>query len=105
MTHVTGSFNYLDDSTESTLFRNGKVYLRRDTDGNDRGMHGLNNVKKSMAVWNARNRQGAERPTLHGMGFELLSEALAEATLDFFDQDQVVKHYYCLLYTSPSPRD
>jgi hypothetical protein len=94
MAHVTGSFNYLDDSTESTLFRNGKVYLRRDTDGNDRGMHGLNNVRKSMPVWNARNRQGDERPTLHGMGFELLSEAVAEATLDFFDQDQVVKHYY-----------
>ena len=35
---VTGSFNYLDESTESSLYRNGQVYLRRDTDGNDRGI-------------------------------------------------------------------
>ncbi|MDJ0927897.1 MAG: CmcJ/NvfI family oxidoreductase [Gammaproteobacteria bacterium] len=92
--HVTGTFNYLDESIESSLYRNGKVYLRRDTDGNDRGMHGLKNVKKSMPVCNARNRQADERPTLHGMGFELLHEPLAEPDLDFFAHDQVVRHYY-----------
>ena len=91
---VPGSFNYLDDSTESSLYRNGKVYLRRDTDGNDRGMHGLNNVKKSMPVCNARHRQADERPTLHSMGFELLGETAAHPQLDFFDHDQVIQHYY-----------
>jgi hypothetical protein len=91
---VTGSFNYLDESTESSLYRNGQVYLRRDTDGNDRGMHGLNNVRQSMPVGNARQLQADERPTLHGMGFELVHEALAKPDLDFFDHSQVVSHYY-----------
>ena len=57
---VQGQFNYLDDSTESSLYRNGKVYLRRDTDGNDSGMHGVKNVAKSMPVFNARHRQADE---------------------------------------------
>jgi hypothetical protein len=92
MEHVIGSFNYLDDSIESSLYRNGKVYLRRDTDGNDRGMHGLKNVRQSVPVFNARQRD--EKPTLHAMGFELLHEALAEPKLDFFDHEQVVSHYY-----------
>jgi len=92
MNHVTATFNYLDDSIESSLYRNGKVYLRRDTDGNDRGMHGLKNVKKSMPVGNARQRD--ERPTLHGLGFELLRAPLAEPKLDFFNHEQVVRHYY-----------
>jgi hypothetical protein len=91
---VTGSFNYLDDSTESSLYRNGKVYLRRDTDGNDRGMHGLNNVRQSMSVCNARQCEADERPTLHGMGFELLQEGIAQPEPDFFDHEQVIKHYY-----------
>ena len=91
---VTGAFNYLDETIESSLYRNGKVYLRRDTDGNDRGMHGLKNVKQSMPVCNARQRQADKRPTLHGMGFELLHEAVTNQKIDFFDHDQVVKHYY-----------
>ena len=87
-------FNYLDASTESSLYRNGKVYLRRDTDGNDRGMHGLNNVKKTMPVGNARALSADEKPTLHGMGFELLDEGGADSPLDFFDHDAVVQHFY-----------
>ena len=47
-----------------------------------------------MPVCNARNRQADERPTLHGMGFELMDEAIARPSLDFFDHDQVVRHYY-----------
>ena len=91
---VTGSFNYLDDSTESSLYRNGKVYLRRDTDGNDRGMHGLNNVRQSMPVVDARQLDADARPTLHGMGFELLQAPVPEPELDFFDHNQVIQNYY-----------
>jgi len=91
---VTGSFNYLDEATESSLYRNGQVYLRRDTDGNDRGMHGLNNVRQDMSVGNARTLPADEQPTLYGMGFELLNVPVANPALDFFDHEQVVTHYY-----------
>ena len=31
----TGSLNYLDGTVQHSLYRNGKVLIRRDSDGND----------------------------------------------------------------------
>lgn len=34
--HRLGLFNYLDESAEPSLYRNGKVLIRRGSDGRDR---------------------------------------------------------------------
>ena len=47
----TGRFNYLDRSTQPSLFRNGKVYTKRDTDGSDSGVVGVERDAHLRATW------------------------------------------------------
>lgn len=89
-----GLFNYLDESAEPSLYRNGKVLLRRDPDGSDSGMQGVDREKHEMTVSNGRTLLGDQRRTIATNGFELLTQPLARAGLDFFDQQQVVRGYY-----------
>ncbi len=89
-----GFFSYLDDSTTSSLYRNGKVRMRSDTDGSDSTMPGVNREKHEMTVHNGRNLLGDQRCTLAANGFEILTRPLASAGLDFFDHQQVVGNYY-----------
>ena len=76
---MKGIFHYLHSAAETSLFRNGKVYARRDEDGNDAGFGGCDREAVKVTVKNAR-----------------LLSATDEKTCDLNG---------CLLYTSPSPRD
>jgi hypothetical protein len=89
-----GLINYLDENAEPSLYRNGKVLLRRDTDGSDSGMKGVDREKREMNISDGRNLSGDQHCTVATNGFELLTRPLEQEDLDFFDQQQVVGDYY-----------
>ena len=96
ITDVTNSglFNYLGETVRPSLYRNGEVLTRRDGDGNDFGTAGLVLEGKELVVYNARGLSDNERKTWRANGFELLNAPLDEETINFFDHDEVVRHYY-----------
>ncbi len=93
-TQQAGSFRYMTPSTESSLFRNGKVLTRRDLDGSDSGSEGIDLESREMAIVDARMLAPDERPTLAANGFELLDRPTARPDLDFLDHEAVVRSYY-----------
>ncbi len=90
----TGEFTYLASSVESSLYGNGKVFMRRDSDGNDSPWEGTDLEKRRMPVHDARGLAGPERRTLDANGFELVERPMAPPEIDFFDHDQIVRRYY-----------
>lgn len=91
---TSGLFEYLQDSTESSLYRNGKVLTRRDADGSDAGTEGVNRRRMEMKVHDARQLTGAARHTLARNGYELLTQSHSIEGIDFFNHQDVVKRYY-----------
>jgi hypothetical protein len=89
-----GAFNYLDETAESSLFRNGKVFTRRDADGSDAKYIGVNTRSYTLDVRNARKLSGVTKNTCEANGFELLDAPLEHSSLDFLDHQQVVGRYY-----------
>lgn len=85
-----GSFMYLTEATEQSLFRNGKVLTRRDSDGSDVGWQGVDLEPRQMQVHDARRVDH----TLARNGFELLERPLTDPALDFLNHDQVIHNYY-----------
>ena len=90
----TGAFTYLATSVESSLYGNGKVFMRRDSDGNDSPWEGTDLEKRQMPVHDGRRREGAQRLTLDANGFELIECPIGRPDVDFFDHDQIVRRYY-----------
>ncbi len=91
---TTGVLNYLQESTAPSLYRNGKVLMRRDANGDDGDMQGVIPSSTKMRILNARDLGTDKRPTLSHSGFELLERPNNIRNLDFFDQQQVVGDYY-----------
>lgn len=85
---------YLAPSVASSLYRNGRVYTRRDRGGSDDAYHGATKAERQTVIGNARSLGEAERRNLEVHGFELLSRPLPRFGLDFFDHRQVVEAYY-----------
>ena len=86
-------FNYLAPSIPHSLFRNGKVYLRRNPDGTDRDIVGYEEDAHSVVVGNARSEDAARRG-LNVNGFQLVDHQLTDMTLDFLDHEDVVRRHY-----------
>ena len=57
-----GSFNYLIASVQNSLYRNGRVFTRRDADGSDANWEGVDLEPRDMAVHfiNERREQAIE---------------------------------------------
>ncbi len=91
---VTGIFNYLAPDVQSSLYRNGQVLTQRDADGSDGGTVGVVLEAHTIAVQNARHAAAVSRRPLHRHGFELLEQPLASGSIEFFDHEEVAKHYY-----------
>jgi hypothetical protein len=89
-----GRLNYLDSSIPSSLYRNGKMFLRRNADGSDSELEGVVFDERPVTVRNARLREGDQRRTVEKNGFELLFRPLAHPDLDFLDHQDVVQNYY-----------
>lgn len=91
---TSGVFNYLDKNAEPSLFRNGKVYAKRDKDGSDAGPVGVTRSSHILEVCNARMYQGSRKMTCEVNGFELLNKPLDNTALNFHDHQQVTRNYY-----------
>ena len=89
-----GALNFLVEETESSLFRNGKVYTRRDGDGSDSRFVGVRLESHTLDIRNARKLSGVTKKTCEANGFELLDAPLDNPSLDFLDHQQVVESYY-----------
>ena len=90
----TGSFNYLIASVQHSLYRNGKVFSRRDRDGSDARWEGVDLEARHMPVHDARSLAATEQPTLAANGFEVRARPLTKPDLDFFNHEEVVHTYY-----------
>ena len=90
----TGAVTYLAASVETSLYRNGKVLVRRDIEGNDTPWESTERDKRPVLIHDARCLAGPERRTLGANGFEMLDRPLAAPDLDFLDHEQVVRSYY-----------
>ena len=82
-----GTFQYLVPEAEPSLFRNGKVLTRRDSDGSDGGREGVVLAPTEVAVEDARALGGTARRSVARHGFELLDAPLSSHSLDFFDHN------------------
>lgn len=89
-----GAFNYLAASVETSLYRNGKVFTRRDGSGNDSPWEGAEMDLRHMPIRDARDLPRDAQPTLADNGFALCKAPLTTAEIDFLDHDQVVGRYY-----------
>ncbi len=90
----SGVFNYMDSGAESSLFRNGRVYTKRDLDGSDGGSFGVDTGAHTVAIQDARTLKGSARKSCAINGFEMLDAPLESVGVDFFDHQQVVSTYY-----------
>lgn len=85
---------YLAPSVASSLHRNGRVFTRRDRDGNDDGYHGATMEERETVIRDARKLEPSRQPSLDAHGFELLHRPLDRRNFDFFDHARVVGDYY-----------
>ncbi len=90
----SGLFNFLDETVRPSLFRNGEVLTKRDSDGNDSGTVGMVLDKKELVVHNARALSDDQGKTCEANGFELLNAPLNDENINFFDHDEVAHDYY-----------
>ena len=88
-----GIFNYMAASSQSSLYRNGKVFTRRNLEGTDAEYIGVDQEKHEVAVRDARDMADA---TLAKQGFQLLKSDIENLNIDFFSNDQVLRDYYPL---------
>ncbi|MBS38770.1 MAG: hypothetical protein CMO26_22965 [Thiotrichales bacterium] len=89
-----GYFNYVIDSTPSSLYRTGKHRTRRNETTGEVLLEGIVFAEHEMAVQDARQLTGGQRPTVGRNGFELLHRPLLDADLDFLDDQVVCSSYY-----------
>jgi len=89
-----GRLNYLDSAVPSSLYRNGKMLLRRNADGSDSELEGVVFDERQVTVHNARLLEGDQRRTVEKNGFELCFRPLARPDLDFLDHQDVIQYYY-----------
>ena len=90
---MEGIFHYLQSGAEPSLFRNGKVYARRDEDGNDASFRGCDREAVIVSVHNARLLAATDEKTCELNGFQLIDAPL-KTHHDFLDQKNVVRNYY-----------
>ncbi len=90
----TGAVTYLAASVETSLYRNGKVFVHRNTEGTDTPWVGADVDKRQMPIHDARALAEPKRRTLEANGFEMLERPLAGLEIDFLDHEQVVRRYY-----------
>ena len=90
---MEGIVHYLHSGAAPSLFRNGRVYARRDEDGNDAGFGGCDREAVQVTVHNARLLRAADQKTCDLNGFQLIDAPL-KTHHDFFNQKNVVRNYY-----------
>lgn len=93
MSSTTGTFNYLTQEVDSSLYRNSKVMIQRNLEGSDSQAVGLDYTPTDVTVSNARTLEREQMPNLVENGFELISAPLTKE-VNFFDSNDVLQNYY-----------
>lgn len=94
MAPTTCYVNYLDDSAESTLHRNGRIYIPRAEDGRDGDLKGATPSRVLKSVRDRRATRDTDWPQLDRDGFELLEACAPRGGLDFLDDTAITGEYY-----------
>lgn len=94
MKKTSGFFNYMSSSSQSSLYKNGKVLTRRDISGSDAESVGIELKKYKMDVVNARNYINNKSISLEKQGFELFPSKLKNIDIDFFNNQKIINMYY-----------
>ena len=89
-----GEFQFISAQAESSLYRNGRVLIHREANGNTASSQGIELDQHRLHVINARTFEDSKRMTCETNGFELCLDPLADDKLDFRSHAQVVQHYY-----------
>ncbi|MEZ5651998.1 MAG: CmcJ/NvfI family oxidoreductase [Burkholderiaceae bacterium] len=90
---VTAAINYMDEAVVPSLYRNGRLFTRRDRDGSDGEFVGMVVDKRRLPVADAR-ALGDSGPGLERSGFAAVADRLRDPDLDFLDHDAVIERYY-----------
>lgn len=90
---VPGVMMYNSGSVQRSLVRNGRLYAKRNENGDTVGMEGVEMVATRVDVSNARLLLG-DAPTLWTHGFELRESPTELARLDFYTEQSVIERYY-----------
>ena len=93
MPSTEGIFQFMSESSESSLYRNSKVKMIRLENGDTGGSEGVELTAQALPIVDAR--EAAVAPTCERNGFELLDAPL-EQKIDFLDHKSVVLDYYPL---------
>ncbi|MEM7099670.1 MAG: CmcJ/NvfI family oxidoreductase [Pseudomonadota bacterium] len=93
MSDTTGSFQFMNQASESSLFRNGRVLIERDSAGNTASSTGIELDTHQLKVVDARLLSGPAQLTCEVNGFELLQSPVV-GDIDFLDHQSVVRDYY-----------
>jgi len=83
----------MSSESKSSLYRNGKVYTRRDLEGSDSNWVGVNFQEYEVLVEDGRSNDVV---TLEKHGFELIASDVEKMEIDFFNNDTVLGKYYPL---------
>ncbi len=89
-----GTFRYLQPSVASSLYRNGRVFTRRDRSGSDSTFVGVDLEERDAPVVDARSLDQPDQPDLSANGFALTVRTLIDPDLDFLNHEKVVREYY-----------
>ena len=90
-TKVVGSLQFLTPQTESSLYRNDKVFMVRDDQGSFVRGEGVETEKQLLPIYDARQLQKADAMTLDRNGFELVDAPVP--AYDFMDHREVITDY------------
>ena len=93
MADTTGSFQFMNEASESSLYRNGRVLIDRDSSGNTTASQGIELDAHNLKVTDARLLSPDTRMTCEVNGFELV-DSVVNRKVDFLDHKDVVENYY-----------
>ena len=87
-TQVVGSLQFLTPETESSLYRNDKVLMVRNDQGNFVRGEGIETEKQLLPIIDARQLPSVDAMRLDANGFELVNAPVP--AYDFMDHREVI---------------
>ena len=90
----SGILNYMSEKSHNSLYKNGKVFTKRDINGSDAGSKGIDLNKQNIKIINARDTSQNNKISIDKQGFEILHSNISNLDLDFFNNKEVLDKYY-----------
>ena len=90
----SGILNYMSEKSHNSLYKNGKVFTKRDINGSDAGSKGIDLNKKNIKILDARETSQKNKISIDKQGFEILHSNINNLDLDFFNNKEVFDKYY-----------